>query len=160
MTIVIQSSPKRQSKFNFKRTLSDDSIFYPLCSPPLILFKFCPYSIRANPQREIADRKSDDECIIAHLKSSRSRLRKKCLQTNSSWNGESSGNKKRLPKKSKKGGAFFPFCKENHRKLHFFPPLSIAPLEVVLLLLQLYCVYQLKSVQLIPGVALRLNDAS
>ena len=65
MTIVIQSSPKRQSKFNFKRTLSDDSIFYPLCSPPLILFKFCPYSIRANPQREIADRKSDDECIIA-----------------------------------------------------------------------------------------------
>ena len=55
---------------------------------------------------------------------------------------------------------FFPFCKENHRKLHFFPPLSIAPLEVVLLLLQLYCVYQLKSVQLIPGVALRLNDAS
>ena len=67
MTIVIQSSPKRQSKFNFKRTLSDDSIFYPLCSPPLILFKFCPYSIRANPQREIADRKSDDECIIARI---------------------------------------------------------------------------------------------
>ena len=164
MTIVIQSSPKRQSKFNFKRTLSDDSIFYPLCSPPLILFKFCPYSIRANPQREIADRKSDDECIIARIsnrvaadweKNACRQILREMVKAQ-----EIRNDFRRSQKRGCGRDDFFPFCKENHRKLHFFPPLSIAPLEVVLLLLQLYCVYQLKSVQLIPGVALRLNDAS
>ena len=63
---------------------------------------------------------------------------------------ESSGNRKRLPWKSKKGVRE---SKENHRKFCLSPSTPDLCSSFV-------SVYQLKSVQLIPGVALRLNDAS
>ena len=94
MTIVIQSSPKRQSKFNFKRTLSDDSIFYPLAAP---LRWFFSNSVPIQSELIHSVKSLIEKATRVHHLSNRRRLRKKCLQTNSSWNGESSGNKKRLP---------------------------------------------------------------
>ena len=61
---------------------------------------------------------------------------------------ESSGNRKRLPWKSKKRG-----CEKAKKIIVNFPPTPDLCSSFV-------SVYQLKSVQLIPGVALRLNDAS
>ena len=123
--IVIQSSPKRQSKFNIKRTLSDDSIFYPLAAPLRWFFSNSVpiqseliHSVKSLIEKATTSASSRASQIGSQQTEKKNACRQILREMVKAQ--EIRNDFRRSQKRGCERLTFF-FCKENHRKLHEAP---------------------------------------